>query len=582
MYCQVYARNVEQVMWPRFIVSKWLLRRKSGGEKFITDTESETDDEQIGPLRPSKQRGTASVLSSPAVKQPKASSGMLMRGQSETLWTQYTQTREYRVFVGTWNVGGRTPPDDLDLEDWLDTRESSSDIYVIGFQEIVPLKAGKVFGSEDGRPAAEWDALIRKTLNKTPAQTRIEKSCSVPSSDFSTHLPFLDPEWNTKDDATLPMPNLVAGFEVEKALEKLDKQKPPNLAEMNGSSKWSSSRQRYRRVASKQMVGIYISIWVKSELRRHIHDLNVSCVGCGIMGCLGNKGSVSVSMTIHQTTFCFVCTHLASGEKDGDEVRRNGDVAEILKRTHFPRHSTHRPPLPQTILSHDRIIWFGDLNYRLSLEDSKARSLIDKKDWKTLQQSDQLKMEQKAGRVFEGWREGYIDFAPTYKYAANSDKYCGVHDNPGEKRRVPAWCDRILWYGKGLKQVFYVRGENRFSDHRPVSALFSAQIETLCNRKLERTLGLSIKLLEAQNLLSQEIGKLPATHPEVVIGKIGNADKADKREDLHPVLNEMQTFSHNLGSMLSEKLNAWDKESNFDEGIGTIPLLIIPHCCNRY
>ena len=48
-------------------------------------------------------------------------------------------------------------------------------------------------------------------------------------------------------------------------------------------------RPRYVRVASKQMVGIHISIWVKRKLRRHIHNLTVSSVGLGIMGCLGNK-----------------------------------------------------------------------------------------------------------------------------------------------------------------------------------------------------------------------------------------------------------------------------------------------------
>ncbi|XP_063940958.1 uncharacterized protein LOC108203080 isoform X2 [Daucus carota subsp. sativus] len=41
--------------------------------------------------------------------------------------------------------------------------------------------------------------------------------------------------------------------------------------------------------------------------------------------------------TLHKTTFCFVRTHLASGQKEGDEVKRNMDVMEILKKTRSPR-----------------------------------------------------------------------------------------------------------------------------------------------------------------------------------------------------------------------------------------------------
>lgn len=45
----------------------------------------------------------------------------------------------------------------------------------------------------------------------------------------------------------------------------------------------------YVRIVSKQMVGIYISIWVHKKLRRHINNLRVSPVGVGLMGYMGNK-----------------------------------------------------------------------------------------------------------------------------------------------------------------------------------------------------------------------------------------------------------------------------------------------------
>lgn len=83
-----------------------------------------------------------------------------------------------------------------------------------------------------------------------------------------------------------------------------------------------------------------------------------------------------------------------------------------------------------------------------------------------------------SGQVFEGWREGLIKFAPTYKYCLNSNVYFGcVEGQKGGKWRAPAWCDRIIWHGEGLQQRLYTRGESNLSDHRPVKAIFTAQVE---------------------------------------------------------------------------------------------------------
>lgn len=48
-------------------------------------------------------------------------------------------------------------------------------------------------------------------------------------------------------------------------------------------------RPRYCLVASKQMVGIFLMVWVRSDIRDCVRNLKVSCVGRGLMGYLGNK-----------------------------------------------------------------------------------------------------------------------------------------------------------------------------------------------------------------------------------------------------------------------------------------------------
>lgn len=51
---------------------------------------------------------------------------------------------------------------------------------------------------------------------------------------------------------------------------------------------------KYCLVASKQMVGIYLMVWVKNDVRDYVRGLKVSCVGRGLMGYLGNKVKKSV------------------------------------------------------------------------------------------------------------------------------------------------------------------------------------------------------------------------------------------------------------------------------------------------
>lgn len=434
-----------------------------------------------------------------------------------------TNTQDYRVFVATWNVGGRSPSSHLNLEDWLHT-SPAADIYVIGFQEIVPLNAGNVLLTEDNGPAKKWVSLVRKTLNNldqqgsgvynyhtpSPAPDPIvelnvdfERSSrrqrnssffhrrSFQSFNRSSRIDMMDPH-SLVDRRFSVCDRISFGSrpsDVDTSMryggssddENIDEESPsgiffPPVPCGYGAPLCTDSR--YCLVASKQMVGIFLMVWVRSDIREHVKNLKVSCVGRGLMGYLGNKGSISISMSLHQTSFCFVCTHLTSGQKDGDQVRRNADVVEILRKTRFPHvHGAGDKKSPETILDHDRIIWLGDLNYRIALSYRSVKALVEMHNWKQLLEKDQLRIEQRFGRVFAGWKEGRIYFPPTYKYSFNSDRYAGDDMHPNEKRRTPAWCDRILWYGRGLNQLCYVRGESRFSDHRPVYSIFTAEVQ---------------------------------------------------------------------------------------------------------
>ena len=203
------------------------------------------------------------------------------------------------------------------------------------FQEIVPLITRTVIGAEDPTEAINWNRLIGKTLSD-------KYGC-----------PWLTPMINRVSSDSYAYQNVQIP---ESARTSFSSQRGTPLRERSKTQHERLNGSKYKLMASKKMVGVFISVWMKEELLRKycISNVKVCSVACGIMGYLGNKGSVSVSMSIEGTSFCFIAAHLASGEKKGDEGRRNHQVAEIFRRTTFPPSPRDDDnPHPLTILEHE-------------------------------------------------------------------------------------------------------------------------------------------------------------------------------------------------------------------------------------
>uniref|UniRef100_A0ACD5TYJ9 Uncharacterized protein n=1 Tax=Avena sativa TaxID=4498 RepID=A0ACD5TYJ9_AVESA len=519
------ARVPKSTSWPRrtkTAVQRWLNLKSSASESFHSDRTTNDGFGQEPRQQSTRRRRSCSDRDGSRVTSRDLSgAGWLVESSSSSSEnvrplprhgpsSSWQPPKELRVLVGTWNVGGRAPHRGLDLSDWLlnqnissSASSSSPHIYVLGFQEIVPLNAGNVLGVEDKGPASKWLDLIGGALNPSSAE-RIHSL----HRNYRRATMEEDMKPRSVQKAKTDLFDVLALDDMVSELEEEDSEPSTSNPESSSSEEETSefgatlrgrARHGYRLAASKQMVGIFLCVWVRADLVPCVTSLRVSCVGRGIMGYMGNKGSISISLTLQgsatassaSTSLCFVCTHLASGEKDGDELRRNSDVSEILKRTRFPR--THRfsgpvpSPSPETILEHDKVIWLGDLNYRLTSSSTggggETRGLLERNEWRALLERDQLRAEQRAGRVFGGggWEEGEIRFPPTYKYLSESDTYAMAAPSSSgkpsrDKKRTPAWCDRILWRGEGMEQVWYDRGESRFSDHRPVNSLFSVRL----------------------------------------------------------------------------------------------------------
>uniref|UniRef100_A0A4X2K355 Synaptojanin-1 n=1 Tax=Vombatus ursinus TaxID=29139 RepID=A0A4X2K355_VOMUR len=358
-------------------------------------------------------------------------SSKVLKSMCENFY-KYSKPKKIRVCTGTWNVNGGKQFRSIafknqTLTDWLldapklagiqefqDRRNKPTDIFAIGFEEMVELSAGNIVSASTTNQKL-WAVELQKTISRD---------------------------------------------------------------------------KKYVLLASEQLVGVCLFVFIRPQHAPFIRDVGVDTVKTGMGGATGNKGAVAIRMLFHTTSLCFVCSHFAAGQSQVKE--RNDDFIEIARKLSFP--------MGRMLFSHDYIFWCGDFNYRIDLPNEEVKELIRHQNWDSLIAGDQLINQKNSGQIFRGFLEGKITFAPTYKYDLFSDDY-----DTSEKCRTPAWTDRILWRRRKWpfdrsaedldllnasfqdeSKVFYTwnpgtllhygRAELKTSDHRPVVALIDIDI----------------------------------------------------------------------------------------------------------
>lgn len=233
----------------------------------------------------------------------------------------------------------------------------------------------------------------------------------------------------------------------------------------------------YHLLHTATLVGLFTCIFVKASVRGRIKNLSSAEVKRGMGGLHGNKGAIVVRFLVDDTSMCFVNCHLAAGQSQANS--RHNDVAAILENSILPVERDASTRIDSytgggdgsMILDHELCLLNGDLNYRIdTMSRDTVVMAVKQGNLAKLLERDQLLVARRRNPAFRlrAFEEMPIAFAPTYKYDVGTDNY-----DTSEKRRSPAWCDRLLYRGRGrIRQLDYRRHEVRVSDHRPVTGRF--------------------------------------------------------------------------------------------------------------
>nr|XP_017241824.1 PREDICTED: type II inositol polyphosphate 5-phosphatase 15-like isoform X4 [Daucus carota subsp. sativus] len=424
----------------------------------------------------------------------------------------YTKLENVKILAGTWNVGQERATHDS-LISWLGSAATGADIVVAGLQEVemgagfLAMSAAKESVGLEGSSVGQlWLDMIGKILDE-------------------------------------------------------------------GST--------FQRIGYRQLAGLLIMVWVRNDIRSHVGDIDVAAVPCGFGRAIGNKGAVGLRMRVYDRILCFVNCHFAAHLEAVN--RRNADFDHVYRTMIFSRPSnilnsasgmvkylllpcfiacimyivwlvySSRLPLALSIAAGvsssiqvlrganvtgiepvvgipelseaDMVVFLGDFNYRLDgISYDEARDFISQRSFDWLRERDQLQAEMKSGNVFQGMREAVIGFPPTYKFEKHQPGLAGY--DSGEKRRIPAWCDRILYRDNCSTTVstcsldcpviasvlqYEACMDVTDSDHKPVRCIFNVEIARVDNSIRRQEFGEIMGSNEKIRHMLVEQNKVPET-----------------------------------------------------------------------
>ncbi|KAK0415758.1 hypothetical protein QR680_012103 [Steinernema hermaphroditum] len=212
-------------------------------------------------------------------------------------------------------------------------------------------------------------------------------------------------------------------------------------------------------------------LFSKADILPLIDRIDFRYLRSTMYGLAGYKGSIAVRIEFggDQASLCFVTSHLFHSEK-----------------FYWKRVEQYRTTYAQCTFEDKKsigprfVVWMGDLNWRIdtTTDAEKVANEVSSMEGNSkslttyLFKHDQLKRAMVLDHAFHHLTEGDVSFLPTYRLLVGTDQY--------DLKRVPSWCDRILYKeSKEFELVRYASNTRiKTSDHFPVIGEFICTMQT--------------------------------------------------------------------------------------------------------
>ncbi|XP_010640464.1 inositol polyphosphate 5-phosphatase K isoform X1 [Fukomys damarensis] len=262
------------------------------------------------------------------------------------------------------------------------------------------------------------------------------------------------------------------------------------------------------KISHIRMQGLLLMVFAKYQHLPFIQILSTKSTPTGLYGYWGNKGGVNIFLKLYGYYVSIINCHLPPHMANNDQRLEHFD--RILEMQNVKGHSV------PNILDHDLILWFGDMNFRI--EDFGlhfVRECIKNQCYGDLWEKDQLSIAKRHDPLLREFREGPLHFPPTYKFDKNSNNY-----DTSEKKRKPAWTDRILWrlkrqpransFTPSLPAPSFTLSLKSYkshmmysiSDHKPVTGTFGLELKPLMSVPLITMMAEGLWTMENDMLIS--------------------------------------------------------------------------------